>query len=146
MGRKNIRLRVANLVKKYDTAIPEQLASELGILIVQAPLPQFIRGHFTRPVRKKVITLNDKLDEREIPIVIAHELGHATMHGVSGYTFHADCINFVNARDEYEANLFALYLLSYSYDIDERLLQAAPRYKDLMTYREAHDLLCKCIG
>lgn len=146
MGRKNIKLRVANLVKKYDTAIPAQLASELGIIIVHAPLPELIRGHFTCPLRKKVITLNDKLDEREIPVVIAHELGHAVMHGVRGYTFHADSVNFVNARDEYEANLFALYLLSHSYDIDNRLLHSVPRHHDLMTYREAHNILCKLVN
>ena len=145
MRRKNIKLRVNNLVKKYGTAIPWQLAQDLGILIVTAPLPNSIRGHFSRPLRKKVITLNADLDDREINIVIAHELGHATMHSMSDYTFHADSINFINARTEYEANLFALYLLSYSYDIDERLLQSAPRYRDLMTYREAHELLCRCV-
>ena len=56
-----------------------------------------------------------------------------------------DSINFVHAREEYEANLFALYLLSHSYDVDPRLLEAAPRNKDLMTYREAHELLCRCV-
>lgn len=41
--------------------------------------------------------------------------------------------------------MFALYLLSYSYDIDERLLKAAPRNKDVMSHIEAHTLLCSCI-
>lgn len=67
------------------------------------------------------------------------------MHSTIGYTFYTDTANYCRGRNEYEANLFALYLLSYSYDIDERLLQVAPRYKDIMTYKEAHYLLCRCI-
>ena len=144
MARKNIKLRVKNLVGRAGTASPLQIASMLRIPVVYATLPNKIRGYLTRPVRRKTIVINDSLDEREIPIVVAHELGHALMHGATG-TFHADTVNYCNARSEYEANLFALYLLSYSYDIDERLLQAAPRNRDVMTYKEAHLLLCRCI-
>ena len=74
-------------------------------------------------------------------IVIAHELGHALMHCGTGYAFHADTANYCRSANEYEANLFALYLLSHSYDIDERLLQAVPRNRELFTYQEAHQLL-----
>lgn len=144
MVRKNIKLRVKNLVQKMGTASPLQIADIMKIPIVYAALPTGIRGYLTRPLRRKVIVLNDKLDEREVPIVVAHELGHALMHRAIG-TFHADTVNYCNARSEYEANLFALYLLSYCYDIDERLLQAAPRNRDVMTYKEAHLLLCRCI-
>ena len=144
MARKNIKLRVKNLVGRAGTASPLQIASMLRIPVVYVPLPDKIRGYLTRPVRRKTIIINDNLDEREIPIVVDHELGHALMHGVTG-TFHADTVNYCNARSEYEANIFALYLLSYSYDIDERLLQAAPRNRDVMTYKEAHLLLCRCI-
>nr|DAE86838.1 MAG TPA: IrrE protein [Caudoviricetes sp.] len=144
MAQKNIKLRVKNLVGRTGTASPIQIADMLKIPIVFAELPNGIRGYLTRPVRRKTIVINDSLDEREVPIVIAHELGHALMHGTTG-TFHTDTVNYCNARSEYEANLFALYLLSYSYDIDERLLQVAPRNRDVMTYKEAHLLLCHCI-
>ena len=144
MTRKNIKLRVKNLVGRTGTASPTQIADILKIPIVFAELPDGIRGYLTRPVRRKTIVINDNLDEREVSIVIAHELGHALMHGAAS-TFHADTVNYCNARNEYEANLFALYLLSYSYDIDDRLLQVAPRNRDVMTYKEAHLLLCHCI-
>lgn len=78
MVRKNIKLRVKNLVRKMGTASPLQIADIMRIPIVYAELPKGIRGYLTRPLRRKVIVLNDKLDEREIPIVVAHELGHAT--------------------------------------------------------------------
>ena len=144
MVRKNIKLRVKNLVHKMGTASPLQIAATLRIPIVYATLPKGIRGYLTRPLRRKIIVISDRLDEREVPIVVAHELGHALMPGAAG-TFHADTVNYCNARSEYEANLFALYLLSYCYDVDERLLQSAPRNRDVMTYREAHTLLCHCI-
>jgi len=144
--RKNIKLRVKNLVRKMGTSNPMQIAEILRIPIVYTFLPDNILGYLTRPLRRKIFVLNNKLDEREIPIVTAHELGHALMHDTLGYTFHTDTVNYCCARSEYEANIFALYLLSYSYDIDPRLLQAAPRYKDIMTHREAHKILCHCIN
>ena len=144
MVRKNIKLRVKNLVKKTGTANPLEIAAMLRIPVAYTELPDKIRGYLVRPVRRKTIVVNDKLDEREVYIVVAHELGHALMHGATN-TFHADTIFYSRSRDEFEANLFALYLLSYSYDIDERLLQAAPRNRDIMTYDEAHKLLCRCI-
>lgn len=142
---KNIKLRVKNLIKKMGTADPFQIASALKIPIEYAELPPNINGYLSRPLRRKIIVINSKLNEYEIPIVICHELGHAMLHSIKGYIFHADTANFVNARNEYEANLFALYLLSYNYDIDNRLLNAAPLQSDIMTYREAHALLCHCI-
>ena len=144
MVRKNIKLRVKNLVRKTGTANPFEIAAMLRIPIAYAELPDKILGYLVRPVRRKTIVVNDKLDEREAYIVVAHELGHALMHGATN-TFHADTATYSRSRDEFEANLFALYLLSYSYDIDDRLLQAVPRNRELFTYQEAHNLLCRCI-
>lgn len=144
MVRKNIKLRVKNLVRKTGTANPFEIAAMLRIPIAYAKLPNKILGYLVRPVRRKTIVVNDKLDEREAYIVVAHELGHALMHGATN-TFHADTATYSRSRDEFEANLFALYLLSYSYDIDDRLLQAVPRNRELFTAQEAHQLLCRCL-
>ena len=54
MVRKNIKLRVKNLVNKMDTASPIQIAAMLHIPIVYAPLPGDIRGYITRPLRRQV--------------------------------------------------------------------------------------------
>ena len=142
---KNIRVRVNNLVRRCGTANPFQIAQTLRIPVRYAPLPPNIRGFLTKPVRRKIIVLNENLDEREQYIVVAHELGHALMHCGTGYAFHADTANYCRSANEYEANLFALYLLSHSYDIDDRLLQAVPRNRELFTYQEAHQLLCRCV-
>ena len=70
MARKNIKLRVKNLVGRTGTASPIQIADMLKIPIVFTELPNGIRGYLTRPVRRKTIVINDSLDEREVPIVI----------------------------------------------------------------------------
>lgn len=144
MVHKNIKLRVKNLVNKTGTANPIEIASMLRIPIVYTSLPDKIKGYLVRPVRRKTIVINDSLDDREAYIVVAHELDHAMLHGATN-SFHADTASFTRSRDEYEANLFALYLLSYSFDIDERLLQAAPGTRDVIPAPEAHRLLCRCL-
>lgn len=60
--RKNIKLRVKNLVNKYQTADPFALAKELDVNILYVPLPEKIRGILVRVLRKKTILLNDKLN------------------------------------------------------------------------------------
>ena len=54
----NIKVRVKNLVKKYRTGNPFQLADDLGITIVRLPLPDDIRGFFVNVLRRKYIVLN----------------------------------------------------------------------------------------
>ena len=120
-----------------------QLMKHYGIILLEVDSRDFIAGY--RHIKRcKVIQINQNLEENLKRCVLWHELGHALMHGATN-TIHADTIFYNRSRDEFEANLFALYLLSYSYDIDERLLQAAPRNRDIMTYSEAHKLLCRCI-
>ena len=57
----NIKVRVKNLVNKYRTGNPFQLASDLGITIVRLPLPDDIRGFFVNVLRRKYIVLNEGL-------------------------------------------------------------------------------------
>ena len=80
--RKNIKLRVKNLVNKYQTADPFALAKELDVNILYVPLPEKIRGILVRVLRKKTILLNDKLNYEAQKIVICHELGHVRMLGM----------------------------------------------------------------
>ena len=47
MVRKNIKLRVKNLVRKMGTASPLQIADMMRIPIVYAGLPNGIRGYLT---------------------------------------------------------------------------------------------------
>ena len=114
--RKNIKLRVKNLVNKYQTADPFALAKELDVNILYVPLPEKIRGILVRVLRKKTILLNDKLNYEAQKIVICHELGHVRMHWHAGYFFQHEGIYYSPARYECEANEFAIHLLNYSSD------------------------------
>lgn len=114
--RKNIKLKVKNLVNKYQTADPFALAKELDVNILYVPLPEKIRGILVRVLRKKTILLNDKLNYEAQKIVICHELGHVRMHWHAGYFFQHEGIYYSPARYECEANEFAIHLLNYSSD------------------------------
>ena len=114
----NIPLRVKNLVNKYRTGNPFQLASDLGITIVRLPLPDDMRGFLVNVLRRKYIVLNDGLCYAEQKVTVCHELGHARLHAGYGYYLHPDRAYYVRSRLEAEANEYAAHLLAYSTDID----------------------------
>ena len=112
--KKNIKLRVKNLVNKYGTGDPFALAKELDVSILYLPLPQQIRGLLVRLLRKKTIIVNSALPYPAQKIVVCHELGHVRMHWHAGYFFQHDGIYYSPSRYEFEANEFAIHLLNYS--------------------------------
>ena len=114
----NIKLRVANLVKKHGTADPFKLARDLDILILKLSIPGSIRGFFVRALRQKIIILNDSLCYESQKITVAHELGHSRLHNGYGYFFSTETSYIASNTCELEANEYAAHLLSYSSDID----------------------------
>ncbi|WP_196603791.1 ImmA/IrrE family metallo-endopeptidase [Pectinatus haikarae] len=118
----NIPIRVKNLIRKYDTSSPYELAKYLNITIYEYDLPPELRGFCVRVLRRKMIFLSQSMTEIEKTIVLCHELGHIRLHSEYGYHFSANTIYFVKSRCEAEANLYAAYLLSYRHDIDSGLI------------------------
>lgn len=125
----NIPLRVKNLVRKYDTCNPYQLAEDLNIDILELDLPEAIRGFFVRPLRRKMIVINANLDDTEKLVVLCHELGHVRLHKGYGMLMHKNLPYYRSTQREYEANEFALHLLSYSHDIDTTQIQSVLNHK-----------------
>lgn len=119
----NIPLRVKNLVAKYDTYNPYQLAKELHIDIYELDLPPSIRGFFIRPRRRKSIVINSNMSEAEKLVAVAHEIGHARLHKGYGMLMKANLPYFRSTKRETEANEFAACLLSYNHDVDITILQ-----------------------
>lgn len=76
----NIPLRVRNLVEKYDTSDPYQLAKELNCLVYFADLPTTVNGFWKRVLRRRIIVINENLSEWKQAAVLCHELGHVVLH------------------------------------------------------------------
>lgn len=107
----DIPRRVRNLIKKYKTRNPYELASHLNIHIVFQPMHHSVHGFFDRVLRRKFIVINSTLPEHLQRQTCAHELGHALMHKGWGYYFMIEHTFFSPGRFEREANVFAWLLL-----------------------------------
>lgn len=140
----NIKIRVANLVKKYGTCHPYELANDLGINVMELELPTSVRGFLVRALRRKYIAINTALPEINQKIVLCHELGHARLHPAYGYYYTLSGTYFIKSRKEAEANEFAAHLLSYSSDVDPRLLSRIIREKQ-PDPRVVHQILSELI-
>ena len=78
----NIKLRVKNLIAKYNTTDPFQLCKKLGIIVLYADLVT-LKGCYNHPRGRKVIVINSLLSKFAQMIIIAHELGRAILHSSS---------------------------------------------------------------
>lgn len=140
----NYKIRTRNLVNKYGTNNPFDLAKELNIDIYLLDLPDSINGFLVRALRRKFIVLNQNLSYLRQKIVVCHELGHAILHKGYGYYLHPDMTYFVPSRREKEANAFAIHLLAYSTDIDADLFTKVIKEKS-PDPREVHKILSRFI-
>lgn len=115
----NIERKVYNMVEKYDTCDPYRLAKYLKMDVDFYELPPTIRGCYTKILTRKHIGLSNELSERGAKVTLSHELAHGSMHWAS--TFNCSILaprQAIKYRPEFEANVFALHLLSYSSDFD----------------------------
>ncbi len=105
--------KVSALVKRYKTRDPKELASALGISVVYNSKFTQLKGFYTVMLRRRVIVINDNLNEHEKKIVLSHELGHDLLHRAlaSKGTLREFVLYDMKNRPEYEANVFAAELL-----------------------------------
>lgn len=118
----NIRCKVRNLVRKYNTRNPLILAKNLGINVEFEKL-ELIKGYATIVLRKRFIVISSLLDELSLQIVAAHEVGHHLLHPIANGSFLREYTLFPIGRYEVEANRFAAEFLIDETDIDELLLR-----------------------
>lgn len=108
---KNIPRVVRRLIKRYGTKNPYNLCKYLGIVIIYKDLGE-TKGFFKKILKKKVIFLNEKLDEFSAKVVLAHELGHAILHSSTDFQFLCSYSLLPKTSIwENEANKFAAELL-----------------------------------
>lgn len=101
---------VINLIKKYKTNDPFEIARSKGINIMYEPLGRTL-GYYNCYKRIQFIHINNNLDERTQKFVCAHELGHALLHRDSNTSFLKANTFFSIDKIEVEANSFAVELL-----------------------------------
>lgn len=106
------------LISKYKTNNPQEIAQELGIIILFEPLGE-INGYYNTAFRQKFIHINNTLVESKQKFTIAHELGHALLHPKANTPFLRDNTLFSINKLEIEANKFAVDLLITDEAIDE---------------------------
>ena len=120
----NIKLRVSNLIKHFDTANPYHIASELGIKVYRLELPASVRGFYAVILRRKFIVINQDLNATASKVVVSHELGHALLHRGYGYYFSCNQQYYRSSRREAQANEFAAWLLVRTSNMDQELAMA----------------------
>ena len=109
----DIRKKVQQLIRRYGTDDPDQLARAMGISVIFIDLGGAVYGTYIKYKRTKTILIDaERTPERLRRFVLAHELGHAVCtpdantSWISAYTL---ALN--TDRIEREANTFAVELL-----------------------------------
>ena len=109
--KKNIKIRVDNVKKKYNTSCPFKIAKKIGIIIIYSDLGN-IKGYYRTALKNKYIVINKNLKEEDKKIVCAHELGHYFLHRKKEIYFSVQMkSDFKNLNLENEANEFMARLL-----------------------------------
>ncbi len=114
MVKKNIELRVRNLIEKYGTKNPYKICEKLNINIIYTDLGS-IKGYFQKVLRKKYIVINESLNQEDRMVVLCHELGHAILHQTKEVNFMKKNFIYYSNALENEANEFAREILKYQY-------------------------------
>lgn len=106
---------VAKLKVKYDETDPFRLCRAMGKTLLLQPMGKHetaIKGFFMECKRIKTITVDSDLPEIVQKIIVAHEIGHATLHRTSAVqAFHEVVMYDSSSIKEKETNLFAAELL-----------------------------------
>lgn len=113
MNADDIIFYARSFIKVWCTNDPYEIAERFGIKVL---FRDSVLRDFTAQTVKingypTIISINDKYSDFAKRVLCAHELGHALLHGDSINYFATNSRN-IRTNVEYEANLFAIALLS----------------------------------
>lgn len=116
-----ITAKADQLVSRYKTRDPFELADELNIHVMYRTNFTVLKGMYKPIKRSRFIFLNANLTPELQRIVCAHELGHDRLHYKLATTENLSEISLFRCgtRHEYEANIFAAQLLLPTDDLLE---------------------------
>ncbi len=119
-----IKSEADRLVRAAKSRDPYELAELDGAFVREADLGS-LKGMYTVVLGNPFIIINRSLPERTKKIICAHELGHHRLHrelAEGGVHMREFMLYKMDERPEYEANIFAAYLL-----LDEKEIQSMAR-------------------
>lgn len=104
-----IKRKVAQLVRKYDTNDPFEIADNIGVLYHVGNCKQ--AGCYMYLQKTRYVFLSNRLQDSELKIVMAHELAHAIYDTKENCYFIRNKTLLLNSKTEKRANTFAAHLL-----------------------------------
>ena len=116
--KKDIKKIVLHYKRKFGTSNPYKIADELHIELAVGDIGSR-EGCYMYLKKHKCIFLNENLEEHEMELVMAHELGHALLHRKENCYFIRNKTLLLNSKKEIEANKFAMELLLPDSFLDE---------------------------
>lgn len=133
--KKTIRQLVAYYKRKFETSDPFEIAKFLNIELQIGDIGSR-SGCYMYIKKHKCIFLNENLEEHEMRLVMAHELGHAILHPKDNYYFIRNKTLLLNSKIEVQANQFAAELLIPDSLIDEHKDLSIEQFARLTGYSE----------
>lgn len=109
-----------NILKKFNTRNPFEIAKSMNVILVKYPLDG-VRGFYHYFQRNDIIYINERLSEHEMKFVCSHELGHMLRHKTANAVFMDTRTQFTTQKYELEADRFAMNLLISDDDIKEHI-------------------------
>jgi len=113
MSTEHIHEAAKKLISRCNTREPFKIARQIGINVWWRNDFVKLKGMYKVIERNRFIFVNSNLDEYERRVIIAHELGHDTLHrdlAASGVLPEFTLYD-MKTRPEYEANVFAADIL-----------------------------------
>lgn len=116
----------------WHTNNPYEIAERFGINVVfrENAFRDFTAQTIKVEGYPTIISINTKFSDRGKRVLCAHELGHALLHEDSINDFATNSRN-ISTNVEYEANLFAIALLTDS-DFDKQLVAPLNRMNNYL--------------
>ncbi|MFA1819043.1 ImmA/IrrE family metallo-endopeptidase [Virgibacillus oceani] len=105
-----IKKKVGQLVNKYGTSNPFEIAEAKGIIVRMVPLGGIL-GFYSKQFRVSIIHINDSIPYEKQLYTCGHELGHAILHPDANTPFLKSYTYYSTDKMEQEANTFAMELL-----------------------------------
>jgi Zn-dependent peptidase ImmA (M78 family) len=114
-----IKKTLNDLVNKYKSADPFDLASLMKVHIIYWDLHEEINGFYKYDRRNKYIVINMNIDQSAQRFTCCHELGHVILHPRVNTPFLRRNTLLSTDKIEREANEFAINLLLHGKDFED---------------------------